>query len=615
MVVADQRVHALTDHVLLGVGVCTGERLVGEVARVGARLLGLLHHVLARHHSLLHHGHVLVAGLVVELNLAAHLALLHLRRHLLVSGIHGAGAAHDTGGAHATAHGATHWSLLGHTSAGAAALHAHTGATHALLHRREAAGLLGTTHSVLELSVSSALGTAGHLRSAGHEGGHGTGESEARAGASGEATHASIHGTATATHGAAREVAGEHHVASGLALLRLAGETGLAHVHAHERRHHATLAHALGKAHVLGSIGGSQVSTAVLLALVQGDHKRLALEVLAVELSHGAGGLLGRAVAHEAEALGGLLVDGVAHDAGRGDGAEGGEGLAEGLVADGVSDVLHVQVHALVLGHALLVQGVQAGLDLAGALGLLLGTADVQLEGLLALLEALVGQLFESLGSRLVLSEVHEAEALGGAVGVHVDGAVSDGTEGLEDAAQLGLVPGGGELLGVQVGPVGLASALSAAHEEAHTDLHIVDQGSVELLDGILSSLGSLEVHVAVALGVAVLVSSDLAGKDVAEHGEGVGKTLVVHTGSQVSHEHVTNSGLAETGVTLGPHDTAGAALNISEVHGVQSALGVLYIVEVYIGITKGSSGDGITAHSDGGHRTDTVEQLKKKTL
>ena len=331
--------------------------------------------------------------------------------------------------------------------------------------------------------------------------------------------------------------------------------------------------------------------SAVLLALVQGHHQGLAVEVLAVQLGHRAGGLLRRGVAHKAEALGGLQVVGVSHDARTGDGAEGSEGLSEGLVTDSVGDVLHVQVHALVLGHALVVQGIQTSLDLSGALVLLLRAGHVQLEGLLALLELLVGQLGKSLGGSIVLGEVDEAEALALTVSVGGDGHVHDGAVGLEDALQLLLRPAGGELLGVQVGPVGLTGAVGAAHEEAHRHLHIVDEGAVELLDGILSGLGGLEVHVAVALGVAVLVGSHLAGKDVAKDGECVRKTLVVHTGSEVSHEHIAHARLAQTGVSLRPHDAARTLLDVREVHGIESALGIVNVVKVHVSVTQGSSG------------------------
>jgi hypothetical protein len=98
-------------------------------------------------------------------------------------------------------------------------------------------------------------------------------------------------------------------------------------------------------------------------------------------------------------------------------------------------------------------------------------------------------------------------------------------------------------------------------------------------------------VHISVALRVTTLVSGNLAGKDVAEDGEGVGQTLVVHTGGKVSHEHIANTRLTETGVSLGPHDTARALLDISEVHGIQGALSVVDVVKVDVSVTQRSSG------------------------
>jgi hypothetical protein len=333
------------------------------------------------------------------------------------------------------------------------------------------------------------------------------------------------------------------------------------------------------------------VGAAEFLALVEGDDDRLRAENLAVHLSDGAGGLLGGRVADEAKALGGLgLV--VTHDAGTGDGAEGSEGLAEDLISDAVIEVLHVQVHALVLRNTLLVKSVDTALDFTGALSLLLGAIDVELEGGTLVLNGFVGKLCESLLSRGVLSEVNETEALGLSIGVTSDDDASNRAKGGEELLKLVFGVGLRELLHVEVGPVVLASAVLATNERSDVHLVIVNEVAVELLNGILSGFSSFVVNVAVALGVAVLIGSDLARKDVSEHGEGVEKTLVVDSRSQVLNEDVSDATLTKAGITLRPHNSAGSALNIREVHGIKCTLSILNVVEVHICVSKRSSGN-----------------------
>jgi len=122
-------------------------------------------------------------------------------------------------------------------------------------------------------------------------------------------------------------------------------------------------------------------------------------------------------------------------------------------------------------------------------------------------------------------------------------------------------------------------------------------------------------VHIAVSFGVAELVVDDLAGKNVSEDGEQVEETLVVDGGGEVLHEDVAESGSAEGGVALGPHDSARSALDISEVHGIESSLSVLNMVEVDIGISERSASDGVAANTDGCDGSDSIEDLKEHSL
>ncbi|RYH30301.1 hypothetical protein EON65_05660 [archaeon] len=323
--------------------------------------------------------------------------------------------------------------------------------------------------------------------------------------------------------------------------------------------------------------------------------------------------MLGAGEAHEAEAAGDASL--VAHDLGGGNGAIGCEEVLELLVRDGVGDVLHVQVHALVLAHALGILLVASALELSGSLGLLLRPRHIQRVLGAGLLDDLVVQVGDGLLCALVIHHVHEAKATALARLVLRGHGVRHAAEDGKGLLELGVVPGEGELLDVEVGPGLLGGALALLHEEGYAHLLVVNGSSVELLDGILRGLAGLEVYISVALGDALVVRDDLARQDVAENREGIVQRLVVHRGSQVGNENVASAGLAQRGVTLRPHDTAGSAVDLVEVHGVQSALGILRVLEVHVGITERLLRNGITAQADGDHRTDLGEEVEQTGL
>lgn len=628
LVLVDQRIQSLTDHVLLSSGVGRGQHGIREVHVSG--LLSSLLHLLLRHGLTLLHGHALVAHLVGELDARVDTAAVS-QLLLLLGSHHLRRVAHRLRGSLAVgAH------LLGHTGNRAAtghSLHGDTlrgalGSAHTHVRGGSAALRRHTARLLLDVLGSSGDATAGHNGSAttlreGTGGGTRALHVGARVGEA-RARGALREGSGGAARSSASRSAAAHGLSGvgegNTSGLGSTGEARLArlHVHAHaEGLHGSSALHtagALGEA-VLGVVGGSQVGTSVLLALVQSHHQGLAGQSLAVHLADGTGGLLSGRVADEAEALGdgGILL--ILHDAGRGDGTEGGEGLSEGVIGDGVSDVLHVDVHALELLDALLVQGVQAALDLSRALRLLLGLGDIDVEVASGILDGLAVQLSQSLLGGLVGGHVDKAEALGLALLVFGDEQRSHLTEGSEQLLQLGLVPAGGELLHVQVGPLIDASTLLSLDEETHSDLHVVDQSAVELGDGLLSSLNGLEVHIAVTFGRTILVVSNLAGENVSKDRESVVQTLVIHRGGQVSHEHISRTRLAERRVSLRPHDSARSVLDVTEVHSVQGALSILNIVKVDISISEGSASHGVSANTDRSHRANTVEELEQKTL
>ena len=332
----------------------------------------------------------------------------------------------------------------------------------------------------------------------------------------------------------------------------------------------------------LGALGhlGLQLRLADLLALGKSDVDGLGAEHAAVHLGDSLGGLIGGREADETETLGGtldllsllssLLI---AHDLGGGDDTINGELLTELLIIDIVIQVLDVQVDALVLVELLHLLLLVLLLELLLTLTLLLGAGDEQL---LLLVLGIVELIDGALGI-LVVFEVDETEALGATVLIGGDDAGSDGAKLGEESLDLLLGDLGIQVLDVDVGEVGLhlldlGLTLLLGNVVSDVNLLVVQQHSVDVLDGVLSSLVGLVVNETVSLGLTIL-GGDLAGQDVAEGGEGVVKSLVVDGGIQVLDEDVAGSGLAEGGVALGPHDAAGTVLDQGVVQGLQGTL------------------------------------------
>jgi len=583
LVLVDERVESLTDHVLLLLRVGLGKSLVVEW--------------LAHTHAHAPHG----SGL--------HLSAHHLRGHLslvahLAVELDGSGSTTArTSLSHRTGPPRHHLSL--HP---AATLHDHAGVLgrHGTTSRRslagEAAGLHGSTTAHGATSKGLAHGLLLHAVRLRH------GRVTVAAGS----TTASSHGT---TGRKGRPGKGE-----GTSALPTRAELGLALLSIHVV--HVGHRHALNagrEAHTARGIRLSEVSTAQVLALVKRHDDGLGTKNFAVELGDGASRLLGRAKAHKAKSLGWSPWNGIiAHDLGAGDRAKWSKRLLEEVVGDGVIEVFDKEVHAAVLGHVGRLQGVDAALNLTHALRFLLATANVELKrgargG--GILKGLVVQIIEGLFGRLVILVVDETKAPRLAFLVLLDEDAAEGTERLEESLELSLVPGSGELLGVEVGPLGLARAILVTKERRHAHLEVLNDTAVDVFDGVVSRLGRLVVHIAVSLGHSVGTSGNLAGKNVAKHGKGVKELLVVNGGVEVLDENVAHAGLAKTGITLRPHDTAGLATNVREVHSVESALGVLHVVKVDVSITKAAAGDGIAANTDRGHGANAVEHLEEDTF
>lgn len=411
---------------------------------------------------------------------------------------------------------------------------------------------------------------------------------------------------------------------------------------------------------VAGLDGSLQLVLADILALSQGDVEGLATDHLLVHLGDGLGGLIGVAEADETEALAlaedllltldgdllGLLAllglvtrslllllfvlllffflllrlllgafgrKGVAHDLSGGDGAKGCEHIAKLVVINIVIKVLDVQVDTLVLGLLLETGSLVLLAQLLLTLVLLLGAADVQLLAV----EVGVVQLIDSLGGSLVLDVVDKAKAAALALLVAGEGSGGDLTVLLEELTELLIGNILVDVLDVDVGEVGLhllelAHALLLGDVVADEDLLLVKQHAVDVLDGAVSSLGSLVVDESVALGVAGLILCNLAAQNVAEGSKGVVQSLIVDGVVKVLDEDIALASLAQSRVALRPHDTARLALDDGVVKLLKSLLAVLRAVVVNIGVSERAAGDGVAADTDRCDLADGREELEQ---
>ena len=109
---------------------------------------------------------------------------------------------------------------------------------------------------------------------------------------------------------------------------------------------------------------------------------------------------------------------------------------------------------------------------------------------------------------------------------------------------------------------------------KANINLLVIEQHSIDVLDGMLSCLGSLVVDEAVSSGSTLLICSNLARQDIAEGGESIveslykvishafwkisgASNLVVDLLVQILDENISLARLAKGRITLRPHDTA----------------------------------------------------------
>lgn len=176
----------------------------------------------------------------------------------------------------------------------------------------------------------------------------------------------------------------------------------------------------------------------------------------------------------------------------------------------------------------LLVLGLLVGAaKLLLTLSLLLRTSDKELPAL----EILVVKSVNGNLSRIVALEVDEAEALAVALFITLDNRRRDRTELAEQLVELVIRHLGVEVFHVDVCELrfllgDLSLTLLFGDIVADVDLLVVQQHSVNGLDGRVSCLRRLVVDKAVSARTAVLISRDLAREDIAESSKGIVQSL-----------------------------------------------------------------------------------------
>lgn len=269
------------------------------------------------------------------------------------------------------------------------------------------------------------------------------------------------------------------------------------------------------------------------------------------------------------------LTSVISSDASRGDGTELGEVLLQNIISNAILQRLDEQVRLNGLAAS------SAG-QRSSALRTSLGTSNKE-SGVVV--QLVLVHLSNGLNSIVVVGEVDETIAAsdgsrsgrlsgsGGSLsGRGLGGELVLGKEDRgdltilgEDLTKLGLLKVTRQVLDKDVGPLGIGGrdARLARHVLADMDLLVIPHSLVETGNGLLSSLGRLEMNKTETLGVTLIVSHHLAGKDVSIVGEGVVQLLGIIGRRQVLDEEVSDSRATNRGITLRPHQTDGAVQDL----------------------------------------------------
>jgi hypothetical protein len=363
----------------------------------------------------------------------------------------------------------------------------------------------------------------------------------------------------------------------------------------------------------LGASGilGLELSAALLLALGESDIEGLAIDHATVELSDSLGGLLGSGEADKAEASR-LLRYWVHHDHSVGDVTELGEFSVQTSIIEVIRQVLDIEVDAGILLHALHLELLELLSQLLLTLLLLLGARDIEA----ATLKLEVVQTIDGGSSLLWGVVVDEAERSLAVLLVNVDDGRCDLTELTEERLDLLEIALARKILTEHVGELELVgSALLLGLEVGYGDFLTRDDLSIDLGNGGGGGLLALVVNETITERLFLRVSGDLAGQNVTKHGESIIKLLVVDGLGQMIDENITETGATEGRIAVRPHNAARLVADVLEVEQIKSALGIVNAVEVDISITERSASGGVAADTNGGNRTNSVENLEQKSL
>jgi hypothetical protein len=132
-------------------------------------------------------------------------------------------------------------------------------------------------------------------------------------------------------------------------------------------------------------------------------------------------------------------------------------------------------------------------------------------------------------------------------------------------------------------------------------DLFVIEQHAVDSLDGGSGSFASGVVDKGESSGFASLVETDFTREDFTECGKGVVESLVVDRFVKVFNEDVSLTSLSQSRVSLRPHDSARLGLDQRVVEVVEGSFSIVGVHVVDVGVSEGSSGNGVSANSDAG--------------
>mmetsp|Transcript_3072 Transcript_3072/g.4484 ORF Transcript_3072/g.4484 Transcript_3072/m.4484 type:complete len:456 (+) Transcript_3072:343-1710(+) len=261
------------------------------------------------------------------------------------------------------------------------------------------------------------------------------------------------------------------------------------------------------------SILGLEVGTTYFAWLSKCNVDWLGTVDTSVHLSHSLGGFLRGGEAHKAKALVITLV--VTHGAGRGDCTKRRKFLFEPFITKLIIKVLDVEINTLVLGGKIIAKLGELHAKLSMALSLLLSTRDKQLFAFSVGLAFpfIVIEFFDTLGSILMFFKVDKAKALALTFIVLHDHARRDRTNFFKFRLEFVVGHILWDVFDIHVGKV-LETVLHALlfwNKRTYKHLFLTQQHAVDFFNGAVCHLLGFIVHETVALGVTVLIYSNLA--------------------------------------------------------------------------------------------------------